>query len=76
MTAEKSSKCLHQSSGVGENDVRNIGEFGARPMIACCQRSSDAELTARAVFRRGLLDAWRTCSIGPRSITTCALGRG
>ena len=24
MMAEKSSKCLHQSSGAGENDVRKI----------------------------------------------------
>ena len=28
-------------------------------MIACCQRSSDAVPTARALFRRGLLGAWR-----------------
>ena len=46
-----------------------------RPMISCRHRSSDAEPTAKALFRRGLLDAWRACSIGPRSITTCALGR-
>ena len=34
-------------------------------MIPCCQRGSDAEPTAKALFRRGLLDAWRACSIGP-----------
>ena len=62
--AGRSSECTHQSSGAAENDV-----------ISCCQRGSGAEPTAKALFRRGLLDAWRACSIGPRSITTCAFGR-
>ena len=37
-----------------------------RPTIPCCKRSSDAEPTAKALFRRRLLDLWRTCSVGPR----------
>ena len=75
MMAEKSSKCLHQSSGVGENDVREI-ESSARPTIPSCQRSSVAVPTAKALFRRGLLDVRRMCSISPRSVATRALGRG
>ena len=71
---EKSSKYLHQTSGAGENDVRKI-ESSARTNDSVL-RSSDAEPTAKAPYRRGLLDAWRACSVGPRSITTCALGRG
>ena len=74
MMAEKSSRYLHQSSGAGENDVRKIEQ--QRPMIPSCQRSPVAELTAKALFRRGLLDVRRVCSISPKSIATCALGRG
>ena len=55
--AEKNSKHLHQSSGAGENDVRKI------------ESSANAEPTAKAVFRRGLLVAWRACSVDPRSVT-------
>ena len=46
-------------------------------MIPCCQRSSSADSTAKALLRRGLLDAWRTCSVDPRSVTmisTCVSG--
>ena len=63
MTAEKSSKCLHQSSGAGENAVQKI-----KSSAESCQRISSAESTAKALFRRGLLGAWRTCSVDPRSV--------
>ena len=66
MMAEKSSKCLHQSSGAGENDVRKI-ESSAK--------TNDPELPEE-FGRRGLLDVRRVCFIGPTSIKTCALGRG
>ena len=56
--------------------MRERSRVRRRPMIPCCQRSSDAEPTARALFRRGSLDVRRTCTVGPRSIKTCALGRG
>ena len=56
MMAEMSSKCVHQSSG----RVRLMCERSKvrrRPMISCWQRSSVAELTAKALFRRELCDA-------------------
>ena len=71
MMAEKSSRYLHQSTGAGENDVRKI-ESSAKTNDPVLPKSSDAEPTAKALSRRGLLDVWRTCAIGPRSITTCA----
>ena len=74
MMPEKSSKCSHQSSGAGESDVRKIESSAKTNDLR--QMSSVAEPTAKALFRRGLLDVRRVCSISPRSIATCALGRG
>ena len=70
--AEKSSECLHQSSGAGESDVRMI-ESSATTNDP---RSPVAEPTEKALSRRGLLDVRRMYSISPRSIATCAFGRG
>ena len=76
MMAEKSSKCLHQSSGAGENDVRKI-ESSAKtddPVLP-------EEFGCRA-NSKGIVPPWvcwmcdaKTPS-APRSIKTCALGRG
>ena len=38
-------------------------------MIPSCQRSPVAASAAKALFRRGLLDVRRVCSISPRSRT-------
>ena len=46
-------------------------------LIACCQRSPTATLTAKVLSCRGMSDAWRTCSVSSRNvtmITTCVFG--
>ena len=73
MMAEMSSKCLHQSSGAGETDVRKIESSAKTNDFVLAE-----EFGCRA-NSKGIVPPWvvrRMCSISPRSIKTCALGRG